>query len=117
MNNQQDKYSGKTEGMTLAAIDLGSNSFHMVVARASHNEMRPIEAFAERVQLALEMEKNNLCLEAIARGLSCLSRFRQALDTLKPDMVSLPKRANRFQLGHHRTRPNTAGVDCSYHAL
>lgn len=91
MNNQQDKYGGKTEGMTegmtLAAIDLGSNSFHMVVARASHNEMRPIEAFAERVQLALEMEKNNLCLEAIARGLSCLSRFRQALDTLKPDMV------------------------------
>lgn len=87
MNNQQDKYGSKTEGMTLAAIDLGSNSFHMVIARASHNEMRPIEAFAERVQLASEMEKNNLCLDAIARGLSCLSRFRQALDTLKPDMV------------------------------
>jgi len=84
---QQDNHDGMTEGMTLAAIDLGSNSFHMVVARASHNEMRPIEAFAERVQLALDMEKNYLSLEAIARGLSCLSRFRQALDTLKPDMV------------------------------
>ena len=84
---QQDNHNGMTEGMTLAAIDLGSNSFHMVVARASHNEMRPIEAFAERVQLALDMEKNYLSLEAIARGLSCLSRFRQALDTLKPDMV------------------------------
>lgn len=91
MDNKRDNYGGKTEGMkegmTLAAIDLGSNSFHMIVARASHNEIRPIEAFAERVQLALEMEKNNLCLEAIARGLSCLSRFRQALDTLNPDMV------------------------------
>ena len=73
--------------LTLAAIDLGSNSFHMLVARASHNEIKPIEAFAERVQLALEMKKNCLSLEAIARGLSCLSRFRQALDTLQPDMV------------------------------
>lgn len=73
--------------LTLAAIDLGSNSFHMLVARAAHNEMRPIEAFGERVQLALEMKKNCLSLEAIARGLSCLSRFRQALDTLQPDLV------------------------------
>ena len=72
---------------TLAAIDLGSNSFHMVVARATHNEMRPIEAIAERVQLALDMEKSHLNLEAVARGLACLSRFRQALDTLKPDLV------------------------------
>lgn len=75
--------------LTLAAIDLGSNSFHMLVARASHNEIKPIEAFAERVQLALEMKNNCLSLEAIARGLSCLSRFRQALDTLQPDMVRI----------------------------
>jgi exopolyphosphatase/guanosine-5'-triphosphate,3'-diphosphate pyrophosphatase len=73
--------------LTLAAIDLGSNSFHMLVARANHNEMRPIEAFGERVQLALGMKKNCLSLEAVARGLSCLSRFRQALDTLQPDLV------------------------------
>lgn len=83
MNNTPDN----DRDLTLATIDLGSNSFHMLVARVSHNEMKPIEAFAERVQLALEMKKNCLSLEAIARGLSCLSRFRQALDTLQPDMV------------------------------
>jgi exopolyphosphatase / guanosine-5'-triphosphate,3'-diphosphate pyrophosphatase len=83
LNDTQDN----GQGMTLAAIDLGSNSFHMVVARVNHNEMRPVEEFAERVQLASDMEKNCLSLEAIARGLTCLSRFRQVLDTLKPDRV------------------------------
>lgn|GEM_PF-6059314 len=43
MDNKRDNYGGKTEGMkegmTLAAIDLGSNSFHMIVAKASHNEI------------------------------------------------------------------------------
>lgn len=75
------------QGMTLVAIDLGSNSFHMVVARVNHKEMKPIEGFAERVQLASGMEKNHLSLEAIDRGLACLSRFRPVLDTLKPDRV------------------------------
>ena len=73
--------------MTLAAIDLGSNRFHMVVAHVNHNEMRPVEAFAERIQLVIGYGKNSLSLEAIARGLTCLSCFRQVLDTLKPDRV------------------------------
>jgi hypothetical protein len=30
----------------------------MLVARANHNEMRPIAVFAERVQLALGTENN-----------------------------------------------------------
>ncbi|MDX2464474.1 MAG: Ppx/GppA phosphatase family protein [Porticoccus sp.] len=86
-DNSLNDAGNNGHGMTLAAIDLGSNSFHMVVARVDHNEMRPIEGFAERVQLASDMEKNHLSLDAIARGLACLSRFRQVLDTLKPDMV------------------------------
>ena len=39
------------EGSLLAAIDLGSNSFHLIIARIEHGEMRPVEALAEKVQL------------------------------------------------------------------
>lgn len=59
----------------------------MVIAKIDHNEVRPIEQLAERVQLAADMKRNKLSLEAIARGLTCLSRFRQALDKLQPDQV------------------------------
>lgn len=71
----------------LAAIDLGSNSFHMLVARASHGEMRPVAALGEKVQLAAGLSSGRLRSDAIARGLDCLARFRQVLDTLKPDTV------------------------------
>lgn len=71
----------------LAAVDLGSNSFRMLVARASHGELRPLIALGERVQLAAGLSAAKLHPAAMARGLDCLSRFRQVLDTLKPDTV------------------------------
>ncbi|MFT6368281.1 MAG: exopolyphosphatase/guanosine-5'-triphosphate,3'-diphosphate pyrophosphatase, partial [Bacteroidia bacterium] len=39
------------EGSLLAALDLGSNSFHLIIARVEHGEMRTIETLAEKVQL------------------------------------------------------------------
>lgn len=75
------------QDQTLAAIDLGSNSFHMIVARVNHGEMRPVERFGERVQLAAEMKNGRLAPDAIARGLACLARFRQVLDKLQPNQV------------------------------
>ena len=36
----------------IAAIDLGSNSFHMVLAKADHGEIRILERLGEKVQLA-----------------------------------------------------------------
>jgi len=35
----------------IAAIDLGSNSFHMVVAKAQNGEIRILERLGEKVQL------------------------------------------------------------------
>lgn len=77
------------EGRLLAAVDLGSNSFHMVVARVEHGEIRPVERLAETVQLAAGMIDDLLDDMAIARGLECLARFRQALNVLQPDMVRI----------------------------
>lgn len=36
------------DGMHIAAIDMGSNSFHMVVAQIIHNEIRPLEKLGEK---------------------------------------------------------------------
>ena len=40
------------EGELLAAVDLGSNSFHMVVARYEHGEPRVIDRLRDSVRLA-----------------------------------------------------------------
>ncbi|MTI13420.1 exopolyphosphatase [Sansalvadorimonas verongulae] len=62
----------------IAAIDLGSNSFHMIVAREDHGELRPVERIGEKVQLAAGLDSNsNLTEEAIERGLSCLKKMAQ----------------------------------------
>ncbi|MFZ5654904.1 MAG: HD domain-containing protein [Pseudomonadota bacterium] len=71
----------------LAAIDIGSNSFHLLVAAVNHGELRPLEARGEKVQLAAGLCAGRLEPAAIRRGLEALSRFRQVLDTLRPDTV------------------------------
>ena len=71
----------------LAAIDLGSNSFHMVVAKIEHGELRPIEERGEKIQLARGLNKGALSQESIERGLACLRRFQQVLDSLQPTHI------------------------------
>ena len=64
----------------VAAIDLGSNSFHMIVARVDQGEIRPVERLGEKVQLAAGLDENNeLTQEAMERGLKCLGQFAQYL--------------------------------------
>ncbi|MEM8662037.1 MAG: Ppx/GppA family phosphatase, partial [Pseudomonadota bacterium] len=61
------------DGSLLAAIDLGSNSFHLIVAKVEHGELRPVEALAEKVQLGAGLENERLSDAAIGRGLECLT--------------------------------------------
>ena len=74
-----EKGRSETDGQSLvAAIDLGSNSFHMIVARVEQGEIRPVDRLGEKVQLAAGLEKgSNLSEAAIERGLNCLARFAQ----------------------------------------
>jgi exopolyphosphatase/guanosine-5'-triphosphate,3'-diphosphate pyrophosphatase len=58
----------------IAAIDLGSNSFHMVVAKAHHTEIRILERLGEKVQLAAGIDEERKLSEAMQRGLDCLKR-------------------------------------------
>lgn len=74
----------------LAAIDMGSNSFHMVVARLVHGEIRTLEKMGEKVQLGAGLDsENRLTEEAMERGLACLGRFAQRLSGMAPETVQV----------------------------
>ena len=74
----------------IAAIDLGSNSFHMVLAKADHGEIRILERLGEKVQLAAGLdEERQLSEEAMQRGLDCLRRFGQLIQGLPQGAVRI----------------------------
>ncbi len=65
---------------TYAAVDLGSNSFHLVVARREHGELRFIDRIKEMVRLAGGLDRSGyLDIETQERALECLARFGQRL--------------------------------------
>ena len=63
---------------TVAAVDLGSNSFHMVVARVDEGRVVLVDRLRERVQIAAGLnKKGRLSKEARQRAIECLERFGQ----------------------------------------
>jgi exopolyphosphatase/guanosine-5'-triphosphate,3'-diphosphate pyrophosphatase len=65
---------------SVAAVDLGSNSFHMVVAKLEDGHLHVLDRLKERVQLAAGMDdEGRLTVEAQRRALACLARFGQRL--------------------------------------
>lgn len=78
------------EDSLLAAIDLGSNSFHMVVAKLAHGELTTIDIMSEKVQLAAGIGPDGMLDEAaFERGLACLSRFAQRLTDIPNDAIKI----------------------------
>ena len=76
------------DGDLLAAIDIGSNSFHMVVARYVLGQLRIVDRIKETVRLAEGLDgSGGLEPEVIARALECLSRFGQRIRTIPPQHV------------------------------
>ncbi len=74
----------------VAAIDLGSNSFHMVLAKVDHGEIRILERLGEKVQLAAGLnEQGDLSEEAMQRGIDCLRRFAQLTNGLPEGAVRI----------------------------
>lgn len=72
----------------LAAVDLGSNSFHMVVARRAGGHLHVLDRLRERVALAEGLDaKQRLSADAQARALACLARFGQRLRDLPEGAV------------------------------
>lgn len=72
----------------LAAVDLGSNSFHMVVARHSHGQLTIMDRLRESVRLASGLdERGRLSRESTDRALATLAMFGQRLKDMRATSV------------------------------
>jgi exopolyphosphatase/guanosine-5'-triphosphate,3'-diphosphate pyrophosphatase len=73
---------------TVAAVDLGSNSFHMIVARVTDGNFQIVDKLREMVRLGAGLDPDkNLTPEAESRALECLERFGQRVRSLPPGSV------------------------------
>lgn len=64
----------------IAAIDLGSNSFHMIVARWDNGQLTLLDRLREPVRLGFGLQEDlSLSDEARDRALACLERFGECL--------------------------------------
>src|SRR3546814_5749107 len=85
----------------IAAIDLGSSSFHMVVAKAQNGEIRILERLGEKVQLAAGIdEERQLSEESMQRGLDCLKRFAQLINGMPLGAVRIDRKSTRLNSSH-----------------
>ncbi|MGB5324908.1 MAG: hypothetical protein WBN40_05720 [Pseudomonadales bacterium] len=76
------------DGQVLAAIDIGSNSIHLIVARLVQGSLQTVASYRERVQLALGMGTNGLLQEAaMQRGIDCLQTMGSMLKDAQPDKL------------------------------
>jgi exopolyphosphatase/guanosine-5'-triphosphate,3'-diphosphate pyrophosphatase len=74
--------------LLMAAADLGSNSFHLLLARYSRGRIEIIDRLREAVRLRSGLGLDG-CLAADARGraLACLERFGRRLQGVTPGRV------------------------------
>ncbi|TFZ08045.1 Ppx/GppA phosphatase family protein [Ramlibacter humi] len=75
-------------GILLAAVDLGSNSFRLEIGRFDHGQIQRVEYLKETVRQGAGLdEARNLTPEAMQRGLDCLARFAERLAGFKRRQV------------------------------
>ena len=76
-----------------AAIDLGSNSFHMLVVREVAGSIQTLSRIKRKVRLAAGLNSDNtLSAEAMERGWQCLRLFAERLQDIPPESGSSCKR-------------------------
>jgi exopolyphosphatase/guanosine-5'-triphosphate,3'-diphosphate pyrophosphatase len=88
MNDNQPSKDRPDDHAYMAAVDLGSNSFHMVIARVIDGDIQLLHREKQKVQLAEGLnEQLVLSEEAIERGLSVLAQFADTLIPFAPQSV------------------------------
>jgi exopolyphosphatase/guanosine-5'-triphosphate,3'-diphosphate pyrophosphatase len=76
------------EYSTLAAVDLGSNSFRLQVARVVGKQLYPLDSLREMVRLAAGLTpEGQLNEDSQERALGCLKRFGERLRDFPPHTV------------------------------
>lgn len=83
-----DRPAARPPEGALAAVDLGSNSFHLVVAQEENGAIHLVDRIRERVGLAEGLVGDGtLAPPVAARALECLHRFGQRLAGIPSDRV------------------------------
>lgn len=78
----------RNRAQEFAAVDLGSNSFHMLVARSDGGELQIIDRLREPVRLAAGLEADRRLSPVVAaRALACLQRFGERLRGIPSSQV------------------------------
>jgi exopolyphosphatase/guanosine-5'-triphosphate,3'-diphosphate pyrophosphatase len=76
------------DGDIIAGADLGSNSFHLIVARYERGEIRVIDRLRETVRLAAGLRSDGtLSREHREIAFACLAQFGQRISGLRPSHV------------------------------
>lgn len=72
----------------IAAIDLGSNSFHMIIAKVSNGQLSIIDRLKEPVRLGYGLDSDGR-LDDLSqkRALDCLTRFSQRIQYISPSRI------------------------------
>ena len=72
----------------IAAVDLGSNSFHMIVGELRHGQLAVLDRIRETVRLAEGLsDEGDISPDARQRALDCLSRFGERLSDIHANSV------------------------------
>lgn len=88
MTVRRQNGNGNAGSEPLAAVDLGSNSFRLLIAKIEGGQIVPISTHREGVRLAGGLTDSNELAEAkIAEACAALSRFRERLGDIPKDRV------------------------------
>lgn len=80
MQNNAARDIGTEQVGLMAAIDLGSNSFHMLIAELVDGRLAVVQRQGEKIQLAAGLDKNRyLSDQVMHRALKCLEGFADKL--------------------------------------
>ena len=72
----------------IAAVDLGSNSFHMIVGELRHGQLAILDRIRETVRLAEGLsDSGDISPDARQRALDCLARFGERLRDMRAGSV------------------------------
>ncbi len=81
-------YTDPNASTELAALDLGSNSFHLLVVQTNQGRVQVVDKIKEMVRLAEGLDADDNLTEPVARrALDCLERLGQRLRDLPPENV------------------------------
>lgn len=89
---------------TIAAVDLGSNSFHLIIAEYKQGNIRTIDHIREPVGLSRDLKETGLISDkARSRALNCLEKFGQRVKDIPAGWVSAVG-TNTFRKAHNASQ-------------